>query len=260
MEPMNIPVPIESVPMARFFADQASIVNHMSNHLFVHPEAQAWATILPQWHDLLVDATRRYNERSRLLQTKGISHCELYWLWGQAIGQEIREANLLRWMACLHNNLFLFFGTRAILIVVERSRNEWIIRTSFIPGLGNPSETKEARSQCQPRRDHFRPTSARHRRYRRYNELHSKENQQRMERERNWSEVEWYFFRVFRPAIQFLRNEHNTHRTSDGRTYISPNRDYRLLFPRLPHEIRHNVQITTWREFRLRVGRMGETL
>lgn len=260
MEPMNIPLPIESVPIARFFANRSSIVTHMSNHLFVHPEAQAWAAILPQWHDLLVDATRRHNEQARLAQTEGASHCDLYWLWSQAIEQEIREAHRLRWMACVRNNVLLFFGTRGILIVIEHSQNEWIIRTAFIPGLGNPSETKQARSQCQPRRDYYRQTSAQYRRNRKFNQLHPKENQQRVIRESNWSELEWYFYRVFRPAIQFLRKEHNTHRTSDGRIYISQNRDYRLLFPRLPQEIRHNVQIKTWREFRLRVGRIGENL
>jgi len=235
--PLNlttIPVP-GTAATARVYADPDRATEHLCNHVLVEPECFAWGAVLPEWAAILGDeraSAERHNEAARGRQTDGESLQPLYDAYAAALRDEGLDAQNRRWFVAWNPPaharagvpVVVGFGTRAVLMVFENWVGRWVLTTAFVPGQGDPTEIRAARAANRPREN--RPTRA--------ERLHHRDRTRMATREAVWSADEWYYYRVFRPAIRFLRGLHTRARDADGTPL---ERHYGLITECLPKDI-----------------------
>lgn len=254
----SIPVPGTGGAVARLHADPDDACRHLSNHVLVEPECYAWAALLPRWAGLLGDdhaSHERHNERTQLQHTGGALAQELYDAYAAILRDEVADADHLRWVGRWDPPggasrpawpVTVGLGTRAVLMVFEKHPGGWVLKTGFIPGQGDPLEvTRSGRARAPRANRPPRPAP-----------LHLREQAQRTRREAGWSPDEWYFYRVVRPAVQFLRRQHAAGRA----TTRGAERHYALVYEHLPNDLaRHGPEV--WHAARRACGRpdVGKT-
>jgi hypothetical protein len=106
------------------------------------------------------------------------------------------------------------------------------LNMAFLPGQGDPIAASHSRGLDQSRED-TEPPRARGMRSGHSVSAAAQEEQQR-ERERSWmswSEPQRLYYRVFRPAVQFIRSQYQRDLEARGRQRLS---DYGLVKKNLP--------------------------
>jgi hypothetical protein len=224
-------------------------LRHLLDHVVTHPECCAWALVLPQYDALLDwrDADARWRFAAEALATSGDSAQALYDLYREAVDSDAQGAGRLRWFV-RRGSVTVALGTRGILLVVERD----VLVTAFLPGQGDPRRV--VRTQRQGADGQSAPVLPREGRGRwRGNPgwEHPRESRRRLEVEERWTPAERLYYRVFRPAVQFVRATSYDTSGMLGR----PLRDYGLLRRCLPRMSRLRLQ--DWLACRRAAGLSG---
>lgn len=248
----TIPAPEPAAAGAKVFATPADACRHLCDHVLVEPECFAWAAILPDWAGLLGEKRarrKRHNERTRLDHTEGESGQGLYDAFATALRDDAADADRLHWMEVWYpppeappefRPTAVYLGTRAMVMVFEKLSAGWVLKTAFIPEQGDPRETVRARENRRPRANQVPRRDA----------GHPREQHRREELEAEWSADERFFYRVFKPAVKFLRHHHGVRNVAPGRAL---DRHYGLLYDRLPHALTDDPRV--WIAFRRACGR-----
>ena len=248
---------------AQVHATSGDAAWHLSNHVLVEPECFAWGYILPAWKHLLDDApaASRHYERTQLTRTDGDSGQALYDAYAAAVAQDAAEAARLRWWVRWDppiptttgavpiakkrrkeprsdgvprrpRPVVVALGLRAVLMVFEKESTGWILKTAFVPGQGDPKEIAQADREHRPRAN-TPPHLPRN---------HSPGETAALDA--RWTDDQWYFYRVFRPALKFVRRMREDIRVDAEQL----GRHYGLLHPRIPTELRTGNE-TRWLNF-----------
>jgi hypothetical protein len=164
----------------------------------------------------------------------------LYDHYAAAIRAEAGDASYLGWhtsrqqaTACL--------GTSGVAIILQPH-----VRTAMVPGLGTPSATRQSRNEPA-----LSATMWRHRPSRigrlsdNQEDEHQRQRRQRRRREQQWDSQQWLFYRVFRPAVKAVRQQHNRSFGLDGKETRS---DIALLKGVLPPQ--SQLKFEHWQQLR----------
>lgn len=214
----------------RVFATGKAAIDHMLDHLLTAPECEAWAVLLPGWSGTLIAQRGQPElvpERTRFFQrlrgSDGAAAQALYDDWRQVLDGQHQSAQKLGWIGT-RPGVRVCLGIHAVLMIIVRTPGGSArLKTAFIPGQGRPEEVRAARAEGRHRHDTSRPTSRRAR-WREKTRLSGW-------LEANGTPDQQYFYRVFRPAVRFLRDRYNAE--ADG--IPDPNhRDYDLVYEKLP--------------------------
>jgi hypothetical protein len=250
---------------AQVHATSGDAAWHLSNHVLVEPECFAWGYILPDWKDTLdtaPSATRHYH-RTQIRHTNGDSGQALYDAYAAAITQDAADAARLRWWVRWDppitttpppvpigkkkrkdvrpdapprppRPVVVALGLRAVLMVFEKEAAGWFLKTAFVPGQGDPREIADADHNGRPRantpprtpRGHLPDESA--------------------ALDEKWTDDQWYYYRVFRPALKFIGRRREDIRMANNEQLLA--RHYGLLHPRIPTELRTGDEVR-WLNF-----------
>jgi hypothetical protein len=224
------------------FSDWQAAYAHLRDHLLTAPECHAWVLVMPACAGLvdLENADARWAYSRQAAATAGVSAQALYDLYADAVAAELRDAAVLGWH-CSAEAVTVALGTSGVLAVLMKC-----LRTAFLPGQGDAGATAAARAE-----DQARPGDLRRERGMRSGPAGRRERESRAaaKREADWTPLDLLYYRVFRPAVQFLRSQHVALRDLDGR----PLRDYARLKEVLPPLSR--LKRADWEEFRRQCGR-----
>jgi len=137
------------------------------------------------------------------------------------------------------------FGTSGIVTIIEQT-----VRTAFLPGQGSPEATSASQDPDQqqglPRERGMRSG----RPGRRDQKTSDRDRQIREQREAAWSRSQRLYYRVFKPAVQSVKQSHHRNRNMYGKLIRG---DYALLKDVLPHLSQFKYE--DWLALRQRCGR-----
>jgi hypothetical protein len=241
----TMPHPAESQRDVRIFADWQRACDHLRDHLLTAPECHAWALVAPAYRDLLDpadgDARWRYDHAAQA--SSGAAAQPLYDLYAAAIVRAAGDAARLHWVFTCER-VTVALGTCGLLLVVGEA-----VQTAFLPGQGDAARTAAAGATTDPA-GLPREGGMRSGRPGRYDPAEpERERRARAERERQMSPDQLLYYRVFRPAAQFVRKCH--HRQRDLRGRLLPG-DYALLKEVLPPQSR--LKFADWQALRRPCG------
>lgn len=171
------------------FPDQESARRHIEKHLLGEQEAAQWALVIPaivrEYADI-ADSRQRHRLYTDLKRTEIFE--ALYRQLSRSVELNLKDACRLGWKKVDAQRtpwVGVAFGTSGALIVVENG----VTRTVFLPGADEEAPWGQAGDDKRRRR--MRQGGKSHREVAVYTD--------------RWSQAEWLFYRVFRPALQFLR-------------------------------------------------------
>jgi hypothetical protein len=237
----TVPHPAEGSEV-QAFGDWEAACAHLRDHLLTAPECHAWALVVPACAGVvdLEDTDARWAYAREALTTAGASAQALYDLYAGAVAADLRDAAALGWH-CSAGAVTVALGTSGVLAVLVKC-----LRTAFLPGQGDARATAAARAE-----DQARPGDRRRERGMRSGPAGrgGREARAAAGREARWAPAEMLYYRVFRPAVQFVRSQHVAMRDLDGR----PLRDYGRLKEVLPPLSR--LKREDWESLRRQCGR-----
>lgn len=231
-----VPHPAEPTREVSFFADWQRAVTHLIDHVLTSPECEAWAIVTPQLAQCveLTDSLSRTRLAQSARATNGASVQAVFNLYQCAAAEASRQAYVLGWFA-QNAGCFVALGLNGVFVLIDRN----VVVTTYLPGQGSP----EAVSQ---------PDAGRHlRRERHPMRRVVPPDEGRRRREATWTDEERLFYRVFRPAVQFIRSRHHRARGLDGRLRKF---DAALLKDRLPPMSELGLDSWRMRREQARVG------
>ena len=231
----------------RVFAGWEGAFQHLRDHVLSAPESEAWRLLWPEL-EKVVDfeddlARQRFLEAGAAGDVATVQ--PLYDQYAAAIRAEAGDASQLGWYT-LREHTTACFGTSGVAIILQPH-----VRTAMVPGLGTPAATRQSRGEPA-----LSATMWRHRPSRigrlsdNENEEHQRERRERRRREAQWNSQQWLFYRVFRPAVQAVRQHHNRSFGLDGKETRS---DMALLNGVLPP--RSQLKFEGWQQRRQQCGR-----
>lgn len=221
----TVPHPARRGVTVQLFADWQAAYAHLRDHWLTAPECEAWALVAPAYTSLLdpgdAEACYRYAEQARV--TAGASAQPLYDLCVAAVAKEADDAARLRWVQVGDDGrLTAAMGTSGVVMLIDR-----VVRTAFLPGQGDPRATKEGQQRPRERRGLPRQRPLRSGRQ----DGDRRTGQRRRPWEGQWSEDERLYYRVFRPAVQSVKQTPHRSRNMSGRIVRA---DHALLKGLLP--------------------------
>lgn len=233
------------------FQDVLTAWSHVRDHVLTAPECFAWAIINPNYAKLVDvdDADARYDYAAQSDASHGAMAQGLYAIYSAAIKENAEDARILGWFkerGDPRGAVTVAFGTDGVLIVM----NPKTVITAFVPGQGDPSavqmchQSRFSRGLRRERRIRSQPTD------RANTAVSERERRTRENREQRWSREERLYYRVFRPAVQFIRRCHFGERDFNGQ---ESGRDYGLIKDVLP--LRSHLRFEGWKSFRRQCGR-----
>jgi hypothetical protein len=162
----------------------------------------------------------------------------------EAVSRDAEDGAELQWHRS-DNRLTVAFGTSGIVMLIEE-----VLTTAFLPGQGDPRVTHESQ-RCEklgglPRERGMRTG----RPGRRGGEEVERDRRVRERHEAQWTNGQRLYYRVFRPAVQFVKK--CQHRCLDRCGKVIPG-DYALIKDVLP--ARSRLKYTDWVALRHRCGR-----
>jgi len=230
----------------RVFGSVPRALDHLRDHLLTAPEAEAWGLMVPDYRDVLDPEDWRGRSRlvREMMDQDGQPAGDLYRIYAQAIAQACHGGRNLGWHVETDGVEAYFYTTAVLVLLRFDSGGDSVVLTSFIPGQGSADKVRKSRDEDDSGGSIVRESTRRMRRGRR--EL--REDRERSMREIEWSESERRYFRVFRPAVQFIRRSHFDEFAFDpGRGRARTRRhEYALLKKRLPSSSRLSYEY--WRE------------
>lgn len=221
-----------------FFANVDKAVEHLCNHLLVSPECHGWALIIPGYRDSLnpEDANARWIASKEAVRSGGASVQSLYDAWLAISDAEAKAATQLAWVIRVGRTT-VAMGIQGVLLIVDD-----VVRTSFLPGLGDARETVRAAQAGERRVDRLGMRAPR----KGNDDDHCSPTPGTTRQRARWSLEERIYYEVFRPAVQFIRRQHNWN-TGWNDAQLGSN-DYGSLKQRLPPMSR--LRIEQWKELR----------
>ncbi|MFO0878137.1 MAG: hypothetical protein U0840_12375 [Gemmataceae bacterium] len=201
----HIPHPQPGREPVPFFASWRSAVEHLIHHLLTAPECLAWLLVVPDLahHIDPHDGLQRSHLAETARDSQGASAQALFDHYRAAAAAATQQAGVLCWYA-EGGGCAVALGVTGVLVLIERGA----VATVYIPGQGSAEAVSLAKAED-------RPALSRERRLMRRG-LPPREQRDRERREANWSAEEHLFYRVVRPAVQFIRGRHHS-RDLDGR-------------------------------------------
>jgi len=232
---------------ACFFADWRSAYRHLRDHLLTAPECFGWQLVAPQYAQIcdLEDADARWAYAQQAADSECRTAQPLYDLYCAAVSQDTDDALVLGWYHG-DSRLMVCLGTSGILTIF----NQRTVITAFLPSQGSGEATRAGQQTKQPG-DLPREGGMRAGRVgRRSREAIEHDQQLRQQREAAWSATQRLYYRVFKPAVQFVKRCHHQSRDMHGRLIRG---DYALLKDVLPHL--SQLKYEHWILLRQRCGR-----
>ncbi len=237
---------------ACFFTDWQSAYNHLRDHLLTAPECFAWQIVSPTYLQVVnpedADARWAYSQQAAVSECRTAQR--LYDLYRAAVSQDIDDSLLLAWY---HGDcrLMVCLGTSGILAIFEQRA----VSTAFLPGQGSGQATRVGQQAEQPRGLPREGGMRAGRVGRRGREAVEHDRRLRQQREAAWSADQRLYYRVFKPAVQFVKRCHHRNRDMHGRLIRG---DYALLKEVLPHL--SQLKYEHWILLRQRCGRNQPSL
>lgn len=218
-----------------FFSHWEKAIEHLIAHVLTAPECQGWAIVIPQVSTQIdlqdVEARTRAAQQAR--ESRGVRVQALFDLYRSAADAASREAGRLGWVAS-RNACTVALGTTGVLVLIDHNR----VVTCYLPGLSGPTAINRARNDC-------RSVLSREQCHRMRGGLPSREQRRQQRREQRWSAEESLYYRVFRPAVQFIRGRFHEQIGLDGRIRY----DAALLKDCLPPM--SQLKLENWRAYRV---------
>ena len=232
-----VPHPAEPARVVTFFADWRRAVEHLIDHVLTSPECEAWAIVAPQLgqHVDLADGLARTGLARSARESKGVEVQALFDVYQREAAEASRQAHVLGWHA-QNEGCFVALGVSGVFVLVEGD----VVVTTYLPGQGNPEAVSQPDDSRRLRRERHPMRRA------------APPDEDRRRREAAWSDEERLFYRVFRPAVQFIRSQHHRARGLDGRLRKA---DAALLKDSLPRM--SELGLDGWRT-RREQARVGE--
>ncbi len=216
----------------RVFATDEKARAHLRDHLLTAPESAAWANVVPECRDLArpENARGRYRLAKALMGGDPEVFGRLYQAYVRTIMATCRAAVALDWCAEA-DGVEVFFATNGVLVLTRRGVNgDAVVKTSYIPGQGCAEAVGATSLDVDQAIRREAPGGMRRGR------PVPREERTRARRELRWGNSERQFYRVFRPALQFIRAAHMDQpldcRWSGGAAFNR--REYALLKAKLP--------------------------
>jgi hypothetical protein len=241
-----MPHPADAGRTVQVFSDWRKACEHLRDHVLTAPESEAWAVVMSGYGQVIdpADEEERWRYLREAVASRGVTAQPLYDLYGAAVVRDAEDSVRLGWWRS-DGGVTVAVGSSGILMVVEG-----VLRTAFLPGQGGPEQTRLGKLQgaqtALPRQRGMR--SGRAGRFAR--DEAGKDLREREAREAHWTEAERLYYRIFRPAVQFIRKCHHRQRDMTGRLV---RRDYALLKDSLPP--RSRLKFQDWVFLRERCGR-----
>jgi hypothetical protein len=234
----TVPHPAQPGTMVAFFADWERACRHLGDHVLTAPECAAWALVLPAMaeHLDLHDANARNSYHQEAQASRGMSAQGLFDHYRQATARAVSEAYVLTWHASAGSTTAAL-GTAGVLVLIEGA----CVVTVYLPGQGSAAAVRESCEAAPTRLGRERGLM------RRRLDGHPRDNRPREQREARWSAEERLYYRVFRPAVQFLRERYHQSYGLDGMRRF----DGALLKRVLPPMSR--LRLPDWQEYRAQV-------
>jgi len=241
-----VPHPARGGVQVPFFSDWQSACQHLRDHLLTAPECHGWLLVAPDYGQIVdpdnPDARWSYAEQAAA--AAGRAAQPLYDLYCSAVSQDAEDAAQLGWHRS-QGRMTVCLGTSGILAVIGQA-----VTTAFLPGQGTPEGTLAGREPDQqqglPRERGMRSG----RPGRRDQKMSDRDRQVREQREAAWSRSQRLYYRVFKPAVQSVKQCHHRNRNMYGKLVRS---DYALLKDALPHLSQFKYE--DWAALRQRCGR-----
>ncbi len=199
----QIPHPLRPQIHIQVFRDSMSACQHLRDHLLTAPECYAWGIVCPEFHEILDienDDTRFYywEEAKR---SNGASAQLLYDIYSEAIRLNSADAAILKWIIT-NSYVTIVLGLDGVVVVINDRLS--VVASAYLPGQGDARGVQDSRSlgrkgfpRERPMRN-GRPSGRR--------EALAERDRRVMERrEENWNLEQKLYYRVFRPAVQYVR-------------------------------------------------------
>lgn len=237
METMPHPRGGEDVPI---FGDWRSACDHIQRHLLTAPECHAWALVAPDLTEVidLDDDRARWSLSRRATDGLDESLPILYELYCRAVHTASRDASQLGWIAA-RRSVTIALGIDGILLVIES-----VLKTAFLPAQADPAVVASVEESGGPRSDSPSARIRGMRSGRAKNGLDPARVPVWQDRRSTWSRARRIYYEVFRPAVQFIRNQYHDGRDVRGRCL----NDYGRLKDVLPPMSR--LKFDDWQELR----------
>lgn len=224
------------------YRDPGRVHQHLRDHVLSAPESEAWRLLWPPLEESLDfdDPDARWHLLRRAESESGALQ-DLYDRHVEAVRAEVGNAAALGWHRWREHTT-VCLGTGGVVTIFAP-----MIRTAMIPGMGEPEATRrtqalDATSSCMWRHRPMRGASG----------AASSRSRRRapLERERGWDRHQRLYYRVFRPAVQAVRQHH----PRSLNVYGQPrHNDVGLLKDVLPRQ--SELKFQRWRELRDHCGR-----
>ena len=224
------------------FPTAVEAVCHLCDHVLTAPECHGWNLVLGGWDELFDQADQRWKYARQATTSDGASAQELYDDYCCAAQRSMDESSATNWWV-VDGDTLATFSTNGVLVVAHLM-SEPTIATIFLPGQGHGVLVGRGDSRGTtplPRECRRRMRSGQHR-IGRPDRADSAE----------WGREERLFFRVFRPAVQFIKRCH-----FDAMDYQLRRRkhEYALLKKKLPAT--NGMTFEWWQALREEGGRDG---
>jgi hypothetical protein len=232
-----VPHPAEPARGVTFFADWRRAVEHLIDHVLTSPECEGWAIVAPQLgqHVDPADGLARTRLAQSARESKGVEVQALFDLYQQEAAEASRQAHILGWYT-KNESCFVALGVSGVFVLVDGD----VVVTTYLPGQGDAEAVTQSDDSRHLRRERHPMRRA------------APPEEDRRRREAAWTDEERLFYRVFRPAVQFIRSQHHRARGLDGRLRKA---DAALLKDCLPRM--SELRLDGWRSMREQ-ARVGE--
>lgn len=226
------------------FAHWRTACQHVRDHVLTHPEAAAWLLLRPELAELVpADFQQLKFLLEQVEQSQGTILQTIYACYTAAIDQAAVDASILVWHES-RGDKTVALGTTGLLLVIQRQT----LTTAFLPGQGSPEAVRQAREQLGAVLPRQRQMRSGRPGWPRPETWHL--DPKPLQREATRPHDELLYYRVFRPAVQFVRRQQVSGRGLDGSRFGG--NDYSLLKEVLPPM--SQLKLPLWRELRARCG------
>lgn len=264
------------------FGNPSTALGHVRDHLLTAPECEGWVLVSPKYRDVVdpADGDARWRLGVEADGGGGEATGRMYKLYAEAIGEALREAWRLAWWVGFEDveaavresgvassgarsGASAALGTSGVLVMFERRHGlRRVVVTAYLPGLGTAALVERSRQGATglsglPREAGHGMRSSRNRCG---GPTGTREDRDRVRRESAWTREQRLFFRVFRPALRFVRRS-RFHASDPMRRDVGrdgPSNEYALLRSKLPSV--RSLTFERWTAERQRAGVAGGSL
>lgn len=228
--------PNPAIREAYFFVNEQKALEHLQNHLLTSPENEAWALVLADLGQAEIAETLKDSEACfRLIRLAGEAGAaavsEYLEAYRKAVNQGCVEARKLGWWA-QDRWVAVAIGTTAVFALFENS----VLRTAYIPAQAVKNRKREPGTvtPLPPAHKMRKPRE-------------KERDRKAAEREAQWTALERIYYKLFRPAVQFIRSRYHTWVSLNGQKWD----DIALLKDRLPRM--SQLSYAKWYEYHQQV-------